>query len=621
MNSSMADYLKVVTPHLHHELVSPLALSSIQALAQLLPPFSVAGFECRLGAEQSRVDFQVNLPHPKTNLPENLLSSPVWQFFQDFCWEWAEPTSFLHKSVDNLWLEFDLEEKPSQIPIPCIFLALNQQKVSETQGIMSTALRLLNDSTSSVLESNLRLCINSLPSGANITHLGAMLSRTTKTVRVNVKGIPPEQLLDYLTEIGWTDTQNTFSPVVSNLTKLVDEIVLTFDVGETIHPRIGLECFLEKQPINEPRWQLFLGYLVDQGLCSPTKKNAFLAWHGFSQKSDQPELWPKNLDWGNRFLGSKALSLFWRAISLIKIVYQPGSPLEAKGYLAFGHRWFDSSTLTREELPKIEETEVDTSQYLEQVRSYYDTMNPLILKDVGTTYQSGLLMTDSETNAYHKTNLYCAAQAGIQSGHHVLDAGCGVCGPSIDIAQNIQGVRIDAITLSPAQANTARELVQQAGLTDRIQVHIGDFHHLPFADNVFDLVFFFESSGYSYNYQLLFSEVYRVLRPGGSLYIKEPFRKESPLSAQEQQELAEFNRVYVYKTALMSEIIEAISAVGFQKVISRDLSDIFSTQEFNKSIIQYKYGFPILTEFGKFHCCQFQCLPIFFGEIKACKPR
>jgi ubiquinone/menaquinone biosynthesis C-methylase UbiE len=629
----MEDYLKVVTPYLLPELVSPLSLCSIQALARILPPFSLAGFECRLGAEQSRVDFQVNLPHPKLTIPESLLTHPLWQFFQDFCQEWAEPTSFLHQGVAQVHLEFDMDEQFLQIPIPCIFLELNRETDWDSQGLIKIAQKLLNHPTSSRLESNLQLCFDALPNQARITHLGAMLSRSAQGVRLNVKGIAPENLLDYLIHIGWKDTTNTFSSLISNLCEFVDEIVLTFDISETVHSRIGLECFLEKQPRHEPRWQLFLDYLVKRGLCTPAKQNALLAWPGFSQKADLPEIWPKNLSWGELFLGSNALSLFWRTISLIKIVYQPASPLAAKGYLAFGYGWFDTSSLISEKQQKekidnsnqsswlkSEATEVEDSGYVEQVRHYYDQMNPLILKYVGTTYQSGLLTNSSKADPYRETNLYCAAQAGIQPGYRILDAGCGVCGPSIDIAQHIEGVRIDAITLSPAQANTARDLVQQAGLADRIQVHIGDFHHLPFADEMFDLVFFFESTGYSYNHKRLFTEVYRVLRPGGSLYIKEPFKKESPLLEQEQQELAEGKRIYAYNLAQMSEVVEAISSVGFENIISRNLSQIFDLNEFYKSMYEYKHGLPFLTEFGKSHYIQFNTHLGFFGDIKAYKP-
>ncbi len=117
------------------------------------------------------------------------------------------------------------------------------------------------------------------------------------------------------------------------------------------------------------------------------------------------------------------------------------------------------------------------------------------------------------------------------------------------------------------------------------------------------------------------SEVYRVLRPGRSFYIKDVFSKELPLSDQEQQELREFDRVYAqYKTPRMTEVMEVIAVVGFQNITSRDLSDIVSNNEFNNAMLEYKNGFQLLTEFGKYHYRKFQCLPIFFGEIKACKP-
>ncbi|HEY9651532.1 MAG TPA: methyltransferase domain-containing protein, partial [Coleofasciculaceae cyanobacterium] len=460
--------------------------------------------------------------------------------------------------------------------------------------------------------------------GATISHFGAMLSRSTQAVRVNVEGIPPEHLLNYLIQLGWQGSKNTLSPLILTLFELVDNLVLSLDIGETIYPRIGLECFLAKQFRPDFRWHVFLNYLVANNLCTPAKQEALLAWPGFSRKADNPEVWPKSLRAGDLLLGAKALSAFWRTINLIKIVYQPDSTLEAKAYLAFGHRWFDSNTLMPKKQPNYQfvdnASEPEVYHYLERVRDYYDTMNPLILQDVGRTYQSGLLTTHSKADPYRETNLYCAAQAGIQPGYHLLDAGCGVGGPSIDIAQHIESLKIDAITLSPAQAKTARELVQQAGLTDRIQIHVGDFHYLPFADAVFDLVFFFESSGYSYDHQRLFFEVYRVLRPGGTLYIKEPFSKEPPLSNQEQQELEELNRLYVYKIPTMSEFVTAISRAGFQSISHRDLSGILSMEEINKTMFEYKNGIPNLTDFGKIHYRTFRCLPTFFGEIKAHKP-
>lgn len=347
MSCLMKDYLTIITPHLHSDLVSSKALSLIQPLAQILPPSSVAGFECRLGANQSGVDFQVRLPCLNQNLPERFLTAPAWQFLQDFYQNWASPNSSLHQEIENIGLEFDVNGQLPQVPIPCIFLQFNRETVIDVQSLIKMTTRLLKPTVSPLLESNLRRCADSLPTGATISHLGAMLSRQANAVRVNVKGIPPEQLLDYLMQIGWSDPTNTFSTLVSTLSEFVDSILLSFDVGDTVLPRIGLECFLNNQPHDEPRWQLFLDYLVEGGLCTPAKKNAFLAWPGFLQKSSVPDLWPSNISFGDRFLGSRAFSLFWRRVSHIKLVYQPGIPLEAKGYLSFGHSWFTPDFLTK----------------------------------------------------------------------------------------------------------------------------------------------------------------------------------------------------------------------------------------------------------------------------------
>ena len=346
MTCSMQDYLKIVTPHLHADLVSAAALSYIQPLAQILPASSLAGFECRLGANQAAVDFQVRLPCLDQNLPERFLTVPAWQFLQDFYQDWASPNSSLHQKIENVGLEFDVNDQLLQVPIPCIFLKFNPEIVIDAGGVMQM-IGLLNQRMSPLLESNLRLCADSLPTGATISHLGAMLSRQAKAIRVNVKGIAPEQLSDYLGQIGWSDSTTAFSSLTSTLSEFVDYLLLSFDVGDAVLPRVGLECFLNNQPDDEPRWRMFLDYLVETELCTPAKKDAFLAWPGLSQKLSVPDLWPSNISFGDRFLGSRAFSLFWRRVSHIKLIYQPGMPLQAKGYLAFGHSWFAPDVLTK----------------------------------------------------------------------------------------------------------------------------------------------------------------------------------------------------------------------------------------------------------------------------------
>ena len=84
MNSSIEDYLKVITPHLHPDLVSPEVLSHIQSLEPVLSSLPENLFECRLGTDSTQVDFSFYLPPLTKPLPESFLTSPVWRSFQDF---------------------------------------------------------------------------------------------------------------------------------------------------------------------------------------------------------------------------------------------------------------------------------------------------------------------------------------------------------------------------------------------------------------------------------------------------------------------------------------------------------------------------------------------------------
>ena len=352
MNYSIENYLKNVIPYLNDELVSPAALSDIQKLSRILPPLSIAGFECRLREGDSRVDFQVCIPCFEPKLSESLSNYPEWIFIKNLCHEWVEKNNFIHQFLKFIILEFDVTEELSKIPVPCIFLSFDNKfavdlinhKTIGADKLIDLSSRLLNRQISPILQSNLQLCVDSLPKDAYISHLGAMLSRPIDAVRINAKKIPIEQIPDYLAKIGWVESTDKFALLLCELSKFCDYIMLSFDVGESIYPKIGLECFLDKQPQeNEPRWELFLDFLVRNQLCTSAKRDALLTWSGLSQKHNSPEFWPDNISLVDRLLAKKAASVFSRWINHIKLVYQPGCLLEAKGYLGFSHYWMDNS--------------------------------------------------------------------------------------------------------------------------------------------------------------------------------------------------------------------------------------------------------------------------------------
>ena len=97
------------------------------------------------------------------------------------------------------------------------------------------------------------------------------------------------------------------------------------------------------------------------------------------------------------------------------------------------------------------------------VKDYYDDWNERYIESFGDIFQA------ARTERVDDLIAHVVRMAGLQDGMRMLDAGCGICGPSIRIARMVN-VSIDAVTISPVQADFARKRVQEAGLADRITV-------------------------------------------------------------------------------------------------------------------------------------------------------
>ena len=116
-----------------------------------------------------------------------------------------------------------------------------------------------------------------------------------------------------------------------------------------------------------------------------------------------------------------------------------------------------------------------------------------MVASAGQTLQSGLFKRTATTETDPESSvLYLAELAGITTGSHILDAGCGVGGPAITIARAFTDVVIEAVTISEVQARMAHRLVAEAGLAKRVRIHLADYHRLPFRAALFDVAVYFE---------------------------------------------------------------------------------------------------------------------------------
>ena len=105
-------------------------------------------------------------------------------------------------------------------------------------------------------------------------------------------------------------------------------------------------------------------------------------------------------------------------------------------------------------------------------------------------------------------------RAGIKSGMHVLDLGCGVGGSSRVIAAKC-GCRVTGIDLTPQYIEVARELTRRCGMADCIEFQQANALDLPFANGTFDHVWCHNVTMNIQDKRKFASEVARVLKRGG----------------------------------------------------------------------------------------------------------
>jgi len=267
--------------------------------------------------------------------------------------------------------------------------------------------------------------------------------------------------------------------------------------------------------------------------------------------------------------------------------------------------------------------------YVERVKRYYNEMTPVIEETFGGTYQAGLLQEAGSDYDSRATTLGLIARSGLRDEPvHLLDLGCGLAGPAVDIAQAYPNVRITAVNISPTQVERARELVGNAGLSDRITVVQADFHQLPFETESFDGLYAFEALCYTHDHSLLAKELARVVRPGGWLYAKELVRLSGQLNSLALEAVAVHDRTYAMRTSPLESYTEALQEQGWTVERAASIDDQLSTEPFQLRMFNlpnpeaphlFQSQRPSLSTFGKSHFNDSGELPLVFAEILARK--
>lgn len=256
----------------------------------------------------------------------------------------------------------------------------------------------------------------------------------------------------------------------------------------------------------------------------------------------------------------------------------------------------------------------DATEHALNVGNFYNKNHDAFIQVYGEVIQA------FRTNNLDNILNYQIEQIGLKAEDKVLDAGCGICGPARYFAKRV-GCTIDAVSVSETQVENAKQLVGQEGLQNKITVYQQDYHELEkiFPKENFDKIYFLESFGHSPDKEKLLKSVWKVLKPGGEVYIKDLFRRISKnwlVQRKIDSEIKKINKAYFYDVADLSEFVNTVREIGFViefvKTIDIPLDDFENLSISNE--------FQELTGIAKIDNWDKYIFPIDFFEVKLYKP-
>jgi len=144
-------------------------------------------------------------------------------------------------------------------------------------------------------------------------------------------------------------------------------------------------------------------------------------------------------------------------------------------------------------------------------------------KDVGSLSVDDLAPIDEFHTRGRESTVEVAELANLQATDLVLDVGCGLGGTARHLAE-IYNCHVTGFDLTDEYISVGKKLTDLVGLSDRVELRQGSALEIPFDDEQFDVVWTEHVQMNIANKDKFYSEIARVLKPGGRFVFHDVFR-------------------------------------------------------------------------------------------------
>lgn len=209
-----------------------------------------------------------------------------------------------------------------------------------------------------------------------------------------------------------------------------------------------------------------------------------------------------------------------------------------------------------------------------RVASYYDEMQRFytaLWHESGVHYGYWDEDARSHDDAVRHLDRLVGRTFALPPGSRVLDAGCGVGGTSVHLAEHFRH-EVTGITLSREQMWRARARADGRTLERTPDFQIASYLATPFESGSFDGIFGIESICYAPTKRDFLAEASRLLRPGGRVIVLDGFdAAENRVSRKGVQMFCDGFAVPALAT--VAGFVEDLVATGFHEIEVVDLRD------------------------------------------------